>query len=213
MHKVRLGHLVNTDHCLSIQRARRRLPTSRTLELVIEKVFLFRIDDPPLRGGERGTDGPSVTYQTTLIPRILRVLSAQVYQNPEVDLVRTIGPRGPSGRALTVTQNIHRKHSESTEENTVRSLENRDPPTAFNMPSSQHNGEISQGAWKTSKNRPWMMQMIVYGFPSKLAALQFEWAWQHPHISRHLRDSSGKPLFTGAHRNLKKSVLCVWTVC
>ncbi|KAI0752628.1 hypothetical protein C8Q80DRAFT_466557 [Daedaleopsis nitida] len=59
----------------------------------------------------------------------------------------------------------------------------------------QHNGLISQGAWKTKYNRPWIMQMIVYGFPSKLAALQFEWAWQHPHISRHLRDNDGKAVF------------------
>ena len=54
---------------------------------------------------------------------------------------------------------------------------------------SQHNGELTAGAWKTSKNRPWVMHMIVHGFPSKLAALQFEWAWQHPHISRHFRDA------------------------
>ncbi|KAJ7874733.1 hypothetical protein B0H14DRAFT_2717316 [Mycena olivaceomarginata] len=56
----------------------------------------------------------------------------------------------------------------------------------------QHNGELTQGARKTQLRRPWVMQMIVYGFPSKLAALQFEWAWQHPHISRHLRDANGK---------------------
>ncbi|WWC62129.1 uncharacterized protein I303_104720 [Kwoniella dejecticola CBS 10117] len=50
----------------------------------------------------------------------------------------------------------------------------------------QHNGELKQGAWKTSKHRPWEMQMIVYG---KLTALQFEWAWQKPELSRHLRVS------------------------
>ena len=60
---------------------------------------------------------------------------------------------------------------------------------------SQHNGLISQGAWKTKHNRPWVMQMIVHGFPSKLAALQFEWAWQHPDISRHLRGDDGQAMF------------------
>ncbi|KZT55847.1 hypothetical protein CALCODRAFT_408699, partial [Calocera cornea HHB12733] len=52
----------------------------------------------------------------------------------------------------------------------------------------QHNGELTQGAWKTRRHRPWVMVMIVYGFPSKLHALQFEWAWQHPEVSRHLRE-------------------------
>lgn len=65
----------------------------------------------------------------------------------------------------------------------------------------QHNGEIAQGAWKTKHKRPWVMQMIVYGFPSRLAALQFEWAWQHPHLSRHLRDEAGRALFTGDRKS------------
>ncbi|KAJ7690641.1 hypothetical protein B0H17DRAFT_1064274 [Mycena rosella] len=63
----------------------------------------------------------------------------------------------------------------------------------------QHNGELTQGAHKTRLRRPWVMQMIVYGFPSKLAALQFEWAWQHAHISRHLRDANGKAMLRRAN--------------
>ncbi|KAJ7124961.1 hypothetical protein C8R44DRAFT_618903 [Mycena epipterygia] len=63
----------------------------------------------------------------------------------------------------------------------------------------QHNGELTQGARKTRLRRPWVMQMIVYGFPSKLAALQFEWAWQHAHMSRHLRDADGKAMLRRAN--------------
>lgn len=78
----------------------------------------------------------------------------------------------------------------------------------------QHNGELTAGAWKTSRNRPWVMQMIVHGFPSKLSALQFEWAWQHPHASRHLKDpeDSTKPLFAykGSQRPLKGNIAYVY---
>ena len=52
----------------------------------------------------------------------------------------------------------------------------------------QHNGEIKGGAKKTATKRPWEMVVVVYGFSNKNSALQFEWAWQNPHKSRHLKD-------------------------
>lgn len=43
--------------------------------------------------------------------------------------------------------------------------------TPLTLPThSQHNGEIAQGASKTKHKRPWVMQMIVHGFPSRLVS-------------------------------------------
>ena len=52
----------------------------------------------------------------------------------------------------------------------------------------QHNGQLKHGgAVRTKRSgRPWEFVVIVSGFTDQISALQFEWAWQHPHKSRHV---------------------------
>ena len=52
----------------------------------------------------------------------------------------------------------------------------------------KHNGELSSGAARTKRGRPWVIVLEIYGFASRKDALSFEHNWQHPAMCFQLRD-------------------------
>ena len=79
-----------------------------------------------------------------------------------------------------------------------------DPPRRIR----QHNGDITAGAVRTRKKRPWGMVMVVTGFPTKSAALQFEWAWQHPYKDRHIKGKVGSLALKASTGKKAKMAIC-----
>lgn len=55
----------------------------------------------------------------------------------------------------------------------------------------QHNGELLNGAHRTSrKGRPWCLVAVVSGFGEDRCALRFEWSWQYPAQAVAVKDAA-----------------------
>ncbi|KAK9940953.1 hypothetical protein M0R45_017585 [Rubus argutus] len=76
----------------------------------------------------------------------------------------------------------------------------------------QHNGEIGRGAWRTKKKRPWEMALCIYGFPTNTSALQFEWAWQNPYVSKAVRKAAANFKTLGGFANKIKLAYTMLTL-
>ena len=73
---------------------------------------------------------------------------------------------------------------------------------------AQHNGLAPGGAHRTRRaaHRPWRMALCVTGFPSAVAALQFEWAFAHAHVTKFIDAEAGRAAAKGARRGVKGRV-------
>ena len=60
----------------------------------------------------------------------------------------------------------------------------------FNHRLRQHNGEITGGAKRTRRWRPWIPVCIIQGFYEASSALRFEYRLQHPKRRRKAKESA-----------------------
>ena len=59
----------------------------------------------------------------------------------------------------------------------------------------QHNGELTGGAKRTARKRPWRVVGYYSGFPDRKTALQFEWRVHHPPNCRKIKSKRGKTIY------------------
>ena len=57
------------------------------------------------------------------------------------------------------------------------------------------------------------MVATVYGFTSKVSALQFEWAWQNPHKAIKVRDVISNKQGIGKGVLLRDKLRILWEMC
>ena len=84
--------------------------------------------------------------------------------------------------------------------------------TNFNKRLRQHNGEITGGAKKTSKGRPWYPICNILGFYEKSSALRFEYRLQHskPKININNLQKCIDHIIINGDGNLKKDNKMDW---
>ena len=66
----------------------------------------------------------------------------------------------------------------------------------------RHNGELSGGAARTERGRPWAIVLEIYGFGSRNDALSLEWSLHHPAECFQLRDVNREHTLHGQLRML-----------
>ena len=96
-------------------------------------------------------------------------------------LLRSKHPRHPNSTYIGFTVDPRRRIRQHNGEVGV-------PPSFYPSAQCGHHCavQLTNGARRTKSKRPWEMTVVISGFPTKAAALQFEWACTYCHRQRRM---------------------------